>query len=110
MQSVFVSGSATGIGAGLVNKLLHEGWQVFAGYRNSPPESASWYGHPQAVPLKCDVTSVPDFEAAARQVASKTGYFGSGGVVESTDMDEYRKLLPAQQVENIWTRMFRIKQ
>jgi len=46
MQSVFVSGSATGIGAGLVSKLLREGWQVFAGYRSSPPEAASWYGDP----------------------------------------------------------------
>ena len=103
MESVFISGSATGIGAGLVTKLLSDGWLVFAGYRSSPPEAASWYGNPHVVPIKCDVTSYADVEAAARQVASKTGnkldllinnagYFGGGGVVESPDMDEYRKV------------------
>jgi len=102
MQSVFISGSATGIGAGLVSKLLREGWQVFAGYRSSPPQGAAWFGDPHVLPIKCDVTSVADVEAAAQVVAAKTGnkldllinnagYFGSGGVVESPDMDEYRK-------------------
>jgi NAD(P)-dependent dehydrogenase (short-subunit alcohol dehydrogenase family) len=103
MQTVFISGSATGIGAGLVSRLLREGWQVFAGYRSSPPQAAPWYGDPHVIPIKCDVTSIADVEEAARQVAAKTGntldllinnagYFGSGGVVESPDMDEYRKV------------------
>lgn len=102
MQSVFISGAATGIGAGLVSKLAREGWRVFAGYRSSPPQAAQWYGDLHVVPVKCDITSASDVEAAAQYVAEKTGnkldllinnagYFGSGGVVESVDMDEYRK-------------------
>lgn len=102
MQSVFISGSATGIGAGLVSKLLREGWLVFAGYHNSAPAGAAWFGDRHVVPIKCDVTSLADVEAAAELVATKTGnrldllinnagYFGGGGVVESPDMGEYRK-------------------
>lgn len=104
MRSAFVSGSATGIGAGLVSKLSNNGWRVFAGYRSSPPQSASWYGNPQVVPIECDITSIADVEAAAHLVAAATGdrldllinnagYFGGGGVVESVDMTEYRKVL-----------------
>jgi NAD(P)-dependent dehydrogenase (short-subunit alcohol dehydrogenase family) len=103
MPSVFISGSATGIGAGLVGKLAHEGWQVFAGYHRSPPDAASWSGNSLVTAIKCDVTSIADVEAAARKVASTTGnkldllinnagYFGGGGVVESANIDEYRRI------------------
>jgi NAD(P)-dependent dehydrogenase (short-subunit alcohol dehydrogenase family) len=103
MPSVFITGAATGIGAGLAGKLAQEGWQVFAGYRSSPPASASWSGHPTVLPLRCDVTSTAEVEAAAQRVAAETGgaldllinnagYFGSGGVVEAADLDEYRTL------------------
>jgi NAD(P)-dependent dehydrogenase (short-subunit alcohol dehydrogenase family) len=104
MPSVFITGSATGIGAGLVRKLALEGWQVFAGYRSSLPESASWHGQPGVTPLRCDVTNVAEVETTARILADRcdekldllinnAGYFGSGGVVEAPDIDEYRKLL-----------------
>lgn len=103
MPSVFITGGATGIGAGLVKKLASEGWHVFAGYRSSPPEAASWFGNPSVVSVRCDVTSVADVEAAALRVATMTGNkldllinnagcFGSGGVVESPEMNEYRML------------------
>jgi len=55
MPSAFITGSATGIGAGLVSKLAREGWQVFAGYCNSLPQSASWHGNPQVIPINCDL-------------------------------------------------------
>lgn len=104
MQSVFISGSATGIGAGLVGKLSSEGWRVFAGYRSSPPEGASWFGDDRVVPVKCDVTSLDDVAAAAALVAAETGdkldllinnagCFLSGGVVEAADMQEYRRAI-----------------
>lgn len=102
MPSAFVSGAATGIGAGLVSKLLRENWQVFAGYHSSPPDAAAWFGHPQVVPVRCDITFVTEVEAAAQLVSATTGnrldllinnagYFGSGGVVEAPNMDAYRR-------------------
>lgn len=104
VSTAFISGAATGIGAALVSKLLDENWQVFAGYNHSPPESASWYGHSRVIPVKCDISKVSEVEAAAGLVAAETGnkldllinnagYFGSGGVLEAPDMDEYRKTM-----------------
>ena len=49
IKSAFVTGAATGIGEGLVNKLQAEGWQVFAGYRSAAPEKASWFGKAHVV-------------------------------------------------------------
>ncbi|MGB3621193.1 MAG: SDR family NAD(P)-dependent oxidoreductase [Ketobacter sp.] len=103
MKSVFISGAATGIGDGLVSKLSQEGWRVFAGYRRSPPERASWFNHPAVTPIQCDITDPAAVKSAAEQVAAITGnkldllinnagFFGSGGVVECPDMEEYRKV------------------
>ena len=101
MKTAFISGAATGIGEGLVTKLAGEGWLVFAGYRSSPPEKASWFGRPNVVPVRCDITNAAEVEEAAKVVAEHTrgsldllinnaGFFGSGGVVEAVNMDEYR--------------------
>lgn len=91
MKTAFISGAATGIGEGLVTKLAGEGWQVFAGYRSSPPQKASWFGRPKVVPVRCDITNDEEVEEAAKVVAGHTGgcldllinnagFFGSGGV------------------------------
>jgi NAD(P)-dependent dehydrogenase (short-subunit alcohol dehydrogenase family) len=36
-RNAFVTGAATGIGSGLLEKLDREGWQVFAGYNRTLP-------------------------------------------------------------------------
>jgi len=103
-RSVFITGAATGIGAGLVSKLANEDWQVFAGYRSSRPEAASWYEHPNVTPIKCDIVSIDDIENSARQISDATGdkldllinnagFFTSGGVVEDADLNAYRKAM-----------------
>ncbi|HVK99469.1 MAG TPA: SDR family NAD(P)-dependent oxidoreductase [Dongiaceae bacterium] len=100
-KSAFITGSATGIGEGLVNKLQAEGWQVFAGY-NSKHEQASWNGKPNVTAVKCNVTDLQDVTAAASLIGKSTGgrldllvnnagYAGNCGVAESPNMDEYRK-------------------
>lgn len=102
MKSAFITGAATGIGEGLVNKLLDEGWQVFAGFRSVGPEQASWNTRPNVTPVKCDVTRSDDIHAAAAIIGKHTGgsldlllnnaaYAGNCGVVEAADMADYRK-------------------
>lgn len=102
IKSAFVTGAATGIGEGLVNKLQAEGWQVFAGYRSAAPEKASWFGKAHVVPLPCDVTQQDQIDAAVATIAQHTdgrldllvnnaGYAGNSGVIEAAHMGDYRK-------------------
>lgn len=102
MKSAFITGAATGIGEGLVNKLQQEGWQVFAGYRSAGPEQASWINKSNVTPIQCDVTHNDDIQAAATIISKHTGgtldllinnagFAGNCGVCEAPDMAEYRK-------------------
>ena len=102
MKTAFVTGSATGIGEGLVNKLQAEGWQVFAGYHSGSPDRASWNGKPNVTAVKCDVTNPQDVNAAASLIGKMTGgqldllinnagFAGNCGVAEAPNMDDYRK-------------------
>ena len=102
MKTAFVTGSATGIGEGLINKLQAEGWQVFAGYHSGSPDRASWNGKPNVTAVKCDVTNPQDIKAAASLIGKNTGgqldllinnagFAGNCGVAEAPNMDDYRK-------------------
>lgn len=101
-QSAFVTGAATGIGEALVVRLQREGWQVFAGYRSSPPQQARWFGMPNVIAVPCDVTDPEQVVAAASTVEAHTdgkldllinnaGYAPHDGVIEAADMTEYRR-------------------
>lgn len=102
MKSAFITGAATGIGEALVLRLQREGWQVFATYRNRPPEQARWFGKPNVIAVACDVTDHEQILAAANTVAEHTGggldllinnagYSPREGVIEAADMTEYRR-------------------
>ena len=102
MKTAFITGSATGIGEALVDKLQAEGWQVFAGYRQVGPEGASWQGKPNVIPLKCDITQKEEVELVAQTLKESTngkldllinnaGYPGNSGVLEAANMDDYRR-------------------
>lgn len=101
-QSAFVTGAATGIGEALVVRLQREGWQVFAGYRSSPPQQARWFGKPNVIAVPCDVTDPDQVAAAASTVEAHTGgkldvlinnagYAPHEGVIEAANMTEYRR-------------------
>ena len=68
MRSAFITGAATGIGEALVVRLQHEGWQVFAAYRISPPDRTRWFGMPNVIAVPCDVTDPDQVLAAASTV------------------------------------------
>lgn len=102
MKSAFVTGAATGIGEGLVNKLQAEGWRVFAGYRSAAPEKASWFGKPNVVALACDITKPEQIDEAVNRIRQLTGgtldllvnnagFAGNSGVIEAANMDDYRR-------------------
>lgn len=102
MKTAFITGAATGIGEGLVNKLQAEGWQVFAGYRSGGPEKASWKGKSNVISVKCDITDREEVKKVAQVIADLTGgtldllinnagYAGNSGVIEAPNMEDYRK-------------------
>jgi NAD(P)-dependent dehydrogenase (short-subunit alcohol dehydrogenase family) len=85
-----------------VVRLQREGWQVFAGYRSSPPDQARWFGLPNVVSVPCDVTDPDQVVAAASTVGGNTGgtldllvnnagYSPREGVIEAANMAEYRR-------------------
>jgi NAD(P)-dependent dehydrogenase (short-subunit alcohol dehydrogenase family) len=102
VKSAFITGAATGIGEALVVRLQREGWQVFATYRDSPPDSARWFGESNVIAVPCDVTDHDQVLAAASTVAEHTGgtldllinnagYSPNEGVIEAANMTEYRR-------------------
>jgi NAD(P)-dependent dehydrogenase (short-subunit alcohol dehydrogenase family) len=102
MRSAFITGAATGIGEALVVRFQREGWQVFAGYRHSPPDQARWFGMPNVIAVPCDVTDPDQVVAAAGTVGRHTGgmldllinnagYSPREGVIEAANMTEYRR-------------------
>lgn len=112
MKSAFVTGSATGIGEALVVRLEREGWQVFAAYRNTSPQRTRWFGKPNVVGVRCDVTQPDQVVAAASTVDERTGggldllinnagYLAKEGVIEAADMAEYRRAFEV----NFWGPM-----
>lgn len=112
MRSAFITGAATGIGEALVVRLQHEGWRVFAAYRNSPPERSRWFGKPNVCAVRCDVTSPDQVLAAADTIAGLTdgtldllinnaGYSPHEGVIEAASMTEYRRAFEV----NFWGPM-----
>lgn len=101
-RSAFITGAATGIGEALVVRFQREGWQVFAGYRERPPDQARWFGLPNVVAVPCDVTDADQVAAAAGTVGRQTGgrldllinnagYSSREGVIEAANMTEYRR-------------------
>jgi NAD(P)-dependent dehydrogenase (short-subunit alcohol dehydrogenase family) len=112
MKSAFITGAATGIGEALVVRLQREGWQVFAAYRDSPPEETRWFGKPNIAAVRCDVTETDQVAAAATTVSQHTGgaldllinnagYSPRDGVIEAADMTKYRRAFEV----NFWGPM-----
>lgn len=103
MNVAFVTGSATGIGEAIVQKLLDEGWKVYAGYRSSKPENTTWFGHKNAVAVQCDVTNEDAVTAAAQLIEKEDGkldllfnnaaYASNSGVIEAPVMEDFRKTM-----------------
>jgi NAD(P)-dependent dehydrogenase (short-subunit alcohol dehydrogenase family) len=114
--SAFITGAATGIGEALVVRLQREGWQVFATYRNSPPDQSRWFGMPNVLAVPCDVTDADQVLAAANTVADRNdgtlhllvnnaGYSPHEGVIEAASITEYRRAFEV----NFWGPMLTVQ-
>lgn len=110
-RTAFVTGAATGIGKGLVEKLDREGWRVFAGYNRTPPDTLVAACGPRLRTLRCDISDPEGVRKATREIigaldgrpldllvnnAATTQ--GAGGAMESVDLDAFHHLLEV----NFW--------
>lgn len=110
-RSAFVTGAATGIGKGLVEKLDGEGWRVFAGYHRTPPDELVAACSSQMQPLWCDISNPESVIEATGHIeealqggpldllinnAATTA--GAGGAMETVDLDAFHRLFEV----NFW--------
>lgn len=110
-RTAFVTGSATGIGKGLVEKLDREGWRVFAGYNRTSPDGVAAACGPSLAVLRCDVSDSQSVTEAADQIGraldgapldllvnNAATTRGAGGAMETVDLEAFHHLLEV----NFW--------
>ncbi len=94
---VLITGAAGGLGQGLVSGFADAGWQVAAGCRQHPFESA----RPEVWPLQMDVTQADQVQAVVQAVEQRWGKIDllihNAGVAEDD--------LVARMSEEAWQRV-----
>jgi NAD(P)-dependent dehydrogenase (short-subunit alcohol dehydrogenase family) len=110
-KTAFVTGAATGIGKGLVEKLDREGWRVFAGYNRTPPDALIAACGPSMTPLQCIISDPESVAAAVARIqkdlagdpldllinnAATTA--NGGGAMENVDLETFHHLFEV----NFW--------
>ena len=84
MQTVLITGAATGIGRASALKMAQDGWTVFAGVRKQADgESLLAAGGERIVPLILDVTDGEQVAAAVAQIGEQVGDRGLDGLVNN---------------------------
>jgi NAD(P)-dependent dehydrogenase (short-subunit alcohol dehydrogenase family) len=84
VPSALVTGASTGIGRATTLRLDAAGWRVFAGVRREADgEQLREAASERLAPLILDVTDAGQIEAAADEVAARTGSDGLDGLVNN---------------------------
>ena len=110
-RTAFVTGAATGIGKGLVEKLDAAGWQVFASYHRTPPDALVTACGSSLRVVRCDVSDQDSVAEATREITealdgapldllvnnAATTSNGGGGM-ENVDLDSFHHLFEV----NFW--------
>ncbi len=110
-KTAFVTGAATGIGKGLVEKLDREGWRVWAGYNRTPPDALIAACGPSMTPLPCVISDADSVAAAKAWISEEldgapldllvnnaaTTANGGGGM-ENVDLESFHYLFEV----NFW--------
>ena len=90
-RSVLVTGASTGIGRATALRLDAAGWRVFAGVRReADADLLREAGTERLAPLILDVTDAGQIEAAAEQIAARTGGDGLDGLVNNAGIARAR--------------------
>jgi len=110
-RTAFVTGAATGIGKGLVEKLDREGWQVFAGYNETPPDALIAACRPRLRTMRCTISDPHSVARASHQleeelqgaaldllVNNAATTTGAGGGMENVNIDAFHHLFEV----NFW--------
>lgn len=110
-RTAFVTGAATGIGKGLVEKLDREGWRVFAGYNQTPPDALIAACGPGLRTMRCTISDPQSVADATRRLEEELGgaaldllvnnaatASGAGGGMENVDIDAFHHLFEV----NFW--------
>ncbi|MEM8608622.1 MAG: SDR family NAD(P)-dependent oxidoreductase [Myxococcota bacterium] len=110
-KTAFVTGAATGIGKGLVEKLDAEGWRVFSGYNQTPPDSLMALCSARMKVVRCTISSPDSIDSAVAEVEASLGGApldllinnaattrGAGGGIETVNIDAFRHLFDV----NFW--------
>lgn len=111
IRTAFVTGAATGIGKGLVEKLDREGWRVFAGYNRTPPDALRAACSLRVRVVRCDISDRRSVETATREITESLDWRpldllvnnaattkGAGGAMENVDLDAFHHLFEV----NFW--------
>lgn len=110
-QTAFVTGAATGIGKGLVEKLDREGWRVFAGYNRTRPDALVAACGPELRTMRCTVSDPTSVAEAVRELEealqgsaldllvnnAATATEATGGI-EIVDIEAFQRLFEV----NLW--------
>lgn len=84
LNSVFVTGASTGIGAACVHRLAASGTPVFAGVRNAADGDRLRADYASLItPVIIDVTDIASIAAAAQTLTDALGDSGLGGLVNN---------------------------
>jgi NAD(P)-dependent dehydrogenase (short-subunit alcohol dehydrogenase family) len=84
MQTVLITGAATGIGRASALRMAQAGWTVFAGVRKQADgESLQAAGGEQIVPLILDVTDGEQIADVVAQIGERVGDRGLDGLVNN---------------------------
>lgn len=110
-RTAFVTGAATGIGKGLVEKLDREGWRVFAGYNQTPPDGLVRACGPSLKAIRCTISDPRSVAAARDEIIEALGgkpldllvnnaatTSNGGGAMESIDLESFHHLFEV----NFW--------
>lgn len=103
---ILVTGCSTGIGKAIVERLVADGFHVYAGLRCEPSES-EWAGHEFVTPVRLDVTSDEQVEQAVQKIQQEAGELfalinnaglAAPAATELTTLEELRGLLEVNAV------------